>query len=98
LIDFGRSEVINIEGKKYKFRSKGIAELANYDFIEQNYIKKYYPKFKILRTVALYGGTEQQVLEIEIGFLLNENGELILGIKAPKLFQDAIKNLLDFWA
>ncbi len=98
LIDFGRTEVINIEGKKYKFRSKGIAELANYDFIEQNYIKKHYPKFKILRTIVLYGGTENQIIEIEIGFLLNENGELILGIKAPKLFQDAIKNLLDFWA
>jgi hypothetical protein len=40
LIDFGRSEIINIEGKKYKFRSKGIAELANYDFIEEHYIKK----------------------------------------------------------
>ncbi|HRK26129.1 MAG TPA: hypothetical protein PK239_02450 [Chitinophagales bacterium] len=97
LIDFGHSEVINIEGKKYKFRSQGIAELANYDFIEQNYIKKYYPKFKIFRTVVLYGGKEQQIVEIEIGFLLNENGELILGIKAPKLFQNAIKNLLDFW-
>ncbi len=98
LIDFGRSEIINIEGKKYKFRSKGIAELANYDFIEEHYIKKFYPKFKILRTVVLYGSTERQIIEIEVGFLLNENGELILGIKAPKLFQDAIKHLLEFWA
>ncbi len=98
MIDFGRSEIINIEGKKYKFRSKGIAELANYDFIEEHYIKKFYPKFKILRTVVLYGSTERQIIEIEVGFLLNENGELILGIKAPKLFQDAIKHLLEFWA
>lgn len=97
LIDIRRSEVINIEGKKYKFRSQGIAELANYDFIEQNYIKKHYPKLNIFRTVVLYGSTEQQLVEIEIGFLLNKNGELILGIKAPKLFQEAIKNLIDFW-
>lgn len=97
LIDFGRSEVINVEGKKYKFRSQGIAELANYDFIEQNYIKKHYPEFKILRTVVLYGSKEREIIEIEVGFLLNENGELILGIRAPKLFQEAIKNLLDFW-
>jgi hypothetical protein len=41
---------------------------------------------------------KNQIIEIEIGFLLNQNGELILGIKAPKLFQEAIKNLLDFWA
>ena len=97
LIDFGRSEVINIEGKKYKFRKQGIKELKNYDYIEENYIKKHYPKFTIHRTVVLFGGKEQQLIELEIGFLLNENGELILGIKAPKLFQEAIKNLLDFW-
>ncbi len=97
LIDFGRSEVINIEGKKYKFRQNGIDELNNYDFIEENYIRKHYPKFKILRTVVLYGSTEEKIIEIEIGFLLNENGQLILGIKAPKLFQDAIKHLLEYW-
>jgi hypothetical protein len=47
---------------------------------------------------VLYGSKEREIIEIEVGFLLNENGELILGIKAPKLFQEAIKNLLDFWA
>ncbi len=97
LIDFGRSEVINVEGKKYKFRKDGINELANYEFIETNYIQKHYPEFNIVRTVVLYGSKEQQIIEIEIGFLLNENGELILGIKAPELFKEAVKNLLDFW-
>ncbi len=97
LIDFGRSEVINVEGKKYKFRKDGIKELNNYEYIEKNYIQKHYPKFKIIRTVVLYGSKEQEIIEIEIGFLLNENGELILGIKAPKLFNEAITNLLDFW-
>ncbi len=97
LIDFGRSEVINIEGKKYAFRKNGIAELGNYDYIENNYILKHYPKFKILRTVVLYGSKEEKIIEIEIGFLLNENGQLVLGVKAPQLFKEAIKNLLDFW-
>jgi len=97
LIDFGRSEVINVEGKKYKFRHNGIEELKGYDFIEKHYIQKHYPKFEIIRTVVLYGSKEQQIIEIEIGFLLNENGELILGIKAPQLFKEAITNLLDFW-
>ncbi len=46
LIDFGRNEVINIEGKKYKFRKDGISELNNYDFIEQNYIPKILPKIQ----------------------------------------------------
>lgn len=98
LIDFGRSEIINVEGKKYKFRKDGIRELESYGDIEKNYIKKYYPKYKIIRTVVLYGGTEKKIVEIEVGFLLNENGDLVLGIKAPRLFREAIKNLLDFWS
>ncbi|MCX6806809.1 MAG: hypothetical protein NT135_01665 [Candidatus Berkelbacteria bacterium] len=97
LIDFGRDEIINIEGKKYKFRQNGIEELKNFDEIENSYVKKYYPKFKIIRTVVLYGSEESKVVEIEVGFLLNEKGDLILGINAPKLFQEAIKNLIDFW-
>lgn len=97
LIDFGRNEIINIEGKKYKFRQNGINELNNYDFVEQNYISKYYPGLKIIRTVVLYGGDAEQVIEIEVGFLLNKKGQLVLGIKAPEIFKEAIKNLLDFW-
>ncbi|MDR1026335.1 MAG: hypothetical protein LBL47_02945 [Lactobacillus sp.] len=98
LIDFGRSEVINVEGKKYQFRKAGIAELKNYGFIEKNYIKKYYPKFEIVRTIVLYGSKEKKVVEIKVGFLLNEEGALVLGVKAPALFKQAIKNLLDFWS
>jgi fructose/tagatose bisphosphate aldolase len=59
--------------------------------------KKYYPNFKIVRTVVLYGSKEKEIIEIEVGFLLNEPGDLILGVKAPALFKQAIKNLLDFW-
>ena len=97
LIDFEQNEIINIEGKKYKFRKNGIKELKNYDYIEKNYILQYYPNFKITRTVVLYGSKNNEIIEIEIGFLLNENGSLILGIRAPKIFKNAIKNLLDFW-
>ena len=97
LIDFGQNEIINIEGKKYAFRKNGIEELKNYDYIEQNYILKHYPKFKMTRTVVLYGSKEEKIIEIEVGFLLNEKGQLILGIKAPSIFKEAIQNLLDFW-
>ena len=71
--------------------------MNNYGYIEKNYILKYYPKFKIVKTVVLYGSKKEKIIEIEVGFLLNENGKLILGIKAPKIFKDAIENLLDFW-
>jgi len=98
LIDLNRSEIINIEGKKYDLRGQGIEELEAFKDIEEAYLKKYYPDFKIIRTIVLYGGTETEVYEIEVGFLLNEKGDLILGIKAPKLFQEGIKNLLGFWS
>ncbi|MDR1542968.1 MAG: hypothetical protein LBS50_00875 [Prevotellaceae bacterium] len=97
LIDLSNKIIIDIEGKKYQFRKNGIAELAGYDAFDNLYNKKHYPKHKIIRTVVLCGSSEEKTVEIEIGFLLNENGKLILGVKAPKLFQEAIKNLLDFW-
>jgi len=98
LIDFGRSEIINIEGKKYKFRQKGARELKAFKDIEKLYIEKYYPKFEIIRTVVLYGGKAKKIVRVKFGFLLNENGDLVLGIRAPELFKKAIENLLDFWS
>ncbi len=97
LLDPKNLEIINIEGKTYENRHKGIEELKNYDFIENEYIKKYYPTYKIVRSVVLYGGYEHKILEIEIGFLLNSEGKMVLGIKAPKIFIFSLKNLLDFW-
>ena len=97
LIDFGRCEIINIEGKKYEFRHKAIEDLNNFEEIEKRYINVYYAKYKIIRTIVLYGGHEKKAVEAEIGFLLNKDGDLVLGIKPPELFKDAIKNLVDFW-
>ena len=97
LLDVDETEVITVEGKKYINRQKGIEELNNYDSFDNMYLKKYYPKFKIVRTVVLYGSKNECVGEIEVGFLLNECGKLVLGIRAPKLFTKAIKNLLTYW-
>jgi len=97
LIDFDKKEIINIEGKKYKYRSNGILELNDFDGIEYFYISPNYPDYKIIRTVVLYGGKEEKIIEIEVSFLLNENGKLILGINAPNLFKVALRNLLDYW-
>ncbi len=97
LVDNEENEIINIEGEKYINRNKGILQIKTFDFIEKAYIKSYYPKYKIIRTVVVFGSEETTILEVEIGFMLNRNGQLVLGIKAPKLFQKAVKNLLDFW-
>ena len=97
LLDIKETEAITIEGKKYAFRANGIQELKAYNAFERLYLKKYYPKFKVVRTVVLYGSHETKVAEIQVGFLLNADGRLVLGVKAPKLFKRAINNLLDFW-
>ncbi|MDA3043375.1 MULTISPECIES: hypothetical protein [unclassified Campylobacter] len=99
LLDIKNLEIINIEGKKFQNKKYGILELNNYDDIENFYIKLQYPKYKIIRTVVLYGGIldNNKTLEIEIGFVLTKYGKMILGIKAPKIFNLAIKNLLDYW-
>lgn len=97
LVDKKENEIINIEGEKYINRNAGILQIKTFDFIEKVYIKKHYPKYKIIRTVVLFGSEETSIVEIEVGFLLNENGQLILRVESPKLFKEAIKNLLDFW-
>lgn len=97
LLDIKETEAITIEGKKYEYRQNGINELAGYDAFDNLYLKKYYPQYTIVRTVVLYGSQEEKIAEIEVGFLLNQNGKLVLGIKAPNLFKRAIQNLLDYW-
>lgn len=97
LLDIDENEVITIEGKKYINKLKGIQELNNYDSFDNMYLKPYYPEFKIVRTVVLYGSHEEKIMEVEVGFLLNEDGKLVLGLRAPKLFTAAITNLLDYW-
>lgn len=97
LLDIAETEVITVEGKKYEYKQNGIDELNNYDTFDERYLKVYYPEFKIVRTVVLYGSQYEKIAEIEVGFLLNEKGKLVLGIKAPKLFRRAIQNLLDYW-
>lgn len=97
LLDIEATEVITIEGKKYQYMEKGIKELNNYDSFDRLYLNKYYSKYKIVRTVVLYGGGTTTDIKVEVGFLLNSEGRLVLGIKAPKLFTKAIRNLLDYW-
>ena len=45
----------------------------------------------------LYGSLCEEIIDIEVGFLLNEKGKMILGIKAPKIFIQSLENLLAFW-
>ncbi len=98
LIDTINEKIVNIEGKKYSNRKIGIKELNNFDSIEDIYIRPNYPTHKIIRTVILFGSNEETIKEVEIGFLLNENGKMVLKTKSPELFQEAIQNLISYYS
>jgi hypothetical protein len=98
LLDIERKQVLNIEGKTFENMELGIRTLENYKDIERMYIKKYYPGFEIHRSVVLYGSKNEQIESIQVSFLLNQEGKMILGIKAPALFREAFKNLKEYWA
>jgi hypothetical protein len=98
LLDIERKQVLNIEGKTFENMDLGIRTLENYKDIERMYIKKYYPGFEIHRSVVLYGSKNEQIESIQVSFLLNQTGKMILGIKAPALFREAFKNLKEYWA
>jgi len=97
ILDPCNNKIINIEGKTYNNRQQGIIELANFDAIEELYIKVAYPSYSIQRTVVIYGSKEEKIYEIEISFMLNELGKLILGVQAPDIFKEAINNLFMYW-
>lgn len=94
LFDRQRSEIINIEGKKFENRKSGIKQLEKYDAIERKHIQQHYSWCEIIRTVVIYGSQQRKITEPEISFLLNKHGELVFGQKPPRLFVEAIDNLL----
>lgn len=98
LLDIERKQILNIEGKTFENMDLGIRTLENYKDIEREYIKRYYPEFEIHRSVVLYGSKNEDVGAIQVSFLLNQEGKLILGLKAPALLNEAFKNLKKYWA
>ena len=97
IFDTKRSEMINIEGERSVNVDAGIKQIANFSNMEKTYIKHYYPKCKVIRTVVLYGGEGKSIENDEVGFLLNSAGKMVLGKNAPQIFEEAIQNLINFW-
>ncbi len=87
-----RNEIINIEGKTYENREKGIVEIDNYDSIEKDFIIPEYAPSTIKRTVVLYGEkNDNEPLHRRIGLLLTDKGRILLGPNPPSIFEDIIK-------
>jgi len=83
--------------KQLDTKPKNKTELVLVDFSkpDKSYLRTYYPEYQISHEIVLGSGRKKQVAEIEIHFLRNENGTTSLGIKAPELFEEVIKNIIN---
>ena len=97
VIDIKRLELINIEGERAINVLTGIKQLETFTNIEQTYLKDFYPEYKVIRTVVLYGSEQEQIDHIEVSLLLNSEGKIVLSVNAPAVFKESMKNLVDFW-
>ena len=94
IYDPARNQIINVEGKRYATRKLGISELKNFSYIEKKIIKPSHNPDSIIRTVVVFGSKERSIVEKQISFLLNENGEMILGKQPPEIFKEVVSKLL----
>jgi len=83
--------------KQLNEKPKNKTELVLVDFgkSDKSYLKTYHPEYKISHEIVFGSGRKKRATEIEIHFLRNENGTTSLGIKAPELFEEAIKNIVN---
>ena len=99
ICDDENNQIINIEGEQFKNANAGIKQIKLFDAFEKFYIENFYPGMNIFRTVVLFGGDSSGLNNIEVSFILSREGELLISMEnSPKIFKNATKNLLDFYA
>lgn len=91
-------KIYNIEGEKSENVSKGIVQLDGFTAFETSYVNKYYPGYRVIRTVVIYGHLSKPETYYEVSFVLTETGKIILTTTSPKLFIETVSNLKSFWA
>lgn len=97
ILNSSASQVINIEGKIFSEMELGIQTLLNYDDIEREYIRRYYPGMEIERSLVLFGSKIEKFDKAPVGLILNENGKILVGKSSPSLFIEALNGLIKFW-
>lgn len=95
LFDKAQKEVINIEGKTYKNRQKGVVELNNFDYFEAEYVTKYYKDASITRSLILAGsGDISEAKKIpQLSLYLHSDGTVVVGQSASPLIRAAVSKL-----
>lgn len=85
--------ILLIEGKKLSTLNIGLEEINNYDSIEKQYIKKYFPEYKIERWITTYGGNIEEIPNIKVLIHINSNGKIIINEKAPECFKNIFNSI-----
>lgn len=83
------NEILLIEGKKLSTLQDGIKEIENYNSIENEYIKVYYPECKIYRYLSIYGGSSQKIPHKQVLFYLTDNGEIYINDNVPVMIKNS---------
>ena len=81
-------EILLIEGKKSSTVDQGFEELDNYDSIEEEFIKKYYPDYEISRWVVTFGDKRHR----NVLFHLFTSGDFYINEKAPDWLKELLVN------
>ena len=71
------------EGEMFSNYKKGISQLEGFDLFINLYIKKYFPKYKIIKSIILSDANSNKCFDKTI-FQLNTNGKIVHSNSLPK--------------
>ena len=83
--------IILVEGKKLSTLKAGLAEIEDYDSIENEFIKPNYPECRIYRYVSIFGGRLNRLPDPKVILYLSETGRVIINPNAPQCILDAFR-------
>lgn len=89
LYDEKTNVILLVEGKMLSTMDRGIAEIEDYDSIEQEYICPEYKGAEIIRCVSIFGGNCKRIPHEKVLFYLADDGHILINEKAPQCIRDA---------
>jgi len=91
LYDPKTNVIILVEGKKISTLKDGLKEIAYYDSIENEYIKKDYPECTIQRYISIFGGNDNSIPHQTVILYLNNSGDIFINKDAPLCIKEIFR-------
>ena len=93
LCDNATQTIYNVEGKLLSTMYKGIEEVEEYDAIENEYIKPYYPNYSIQRWVSIFGGNGNAIPHEKVLIYVTKEGKVFINSSADDNIKQAFRNI-----